>query len=413
MQALAHPRPLAAPVSAPTKRRRRARQRRWLLRSLSGTATLEALGNSVAVSRRFGIAAVAGAAPPAHPCCRVALHAHTTYSDGLGSVPQVIDGARRAGARVLILADHDTLQPLRDGWEGYHDGVLVLVGTEIRTDAGYLLALGLPGDFRPHGTAREVVGQVNRAGGLAFAALSAHPTVPWEDWSIPGLAGLEVANLHSLSRQAASLPALPAFGALLALRRSAAYAMLTPRPRRELDLWDRLAGEKRMVGLASADAHGHVRVGRRPLCIPSYEDSFRLVQTHALPTEPLSGNPDRDRKLVLDSLREGRCRLVLREPEAAEGFRFGYRSAAGDAIEGEEAAWHADGRIEAASPSARTRFRLFCDGQLIGAAEGEAVTFRCPYPGAYRLEADRYAARSGGLLLGIRPWVYTNPVYLR
>ena len=38
---------------------------------------------------------------------RADVHLHTTYSDGLGTVPAVLESARRAGLDVIAITDHD------------------------------------------------------------------------------------------------------------------------------------------------------------------------------------------------------------------------------------------------------------------------------------------------------------------
>jgi hypothetical protein len=51
-----------------------------------------------------------------------AVHVHSTYSDGAGDVPTVMEAARRAGVDWLLLSDHNTQRPLRDGWQERYEG---------------------------------------------------------------------------------------------------------------------------------------------------------------------------------------------------------------------------------------------------------------------------------------------------
>src|SRR5688500_14532422 len=61
-----------------------------------------------------------------------AVHIHSTYSDGAGDIPTVMDAAKEAGVDFVLLTDHNTQQPLRDGWEArYPDTPLLLIGTEV------------------------------------------------------------------------------------------------------------------------------------------------------------------------------------------------------------------------------------------------------------------------------------------
>jgi hypothetical protein len=60
--------------------------------------------------------AAASAPPPEWQDLAGALHVHSTYSDGAGDVPTVMDAAREAGVDFVLLTDHNTQRPLRDGW---------------------------------------------------------------------------------------------------------------------------------------------------------------------------------------------------------------------------------------------------------------------------------------------------------
>ncbi|MGI8594397.1 MAG: hypothetical protein ACR2ML_08575, partial [Solirubrobacteraceae bacterium] len=52
------------------------------------------------------------------------VHCHLTYSDGTGTVPEIAAGAARAGADVVLLTDHDTLEAKRRGEERWYGEVL-------------------------------------------------------------------------------------------------------------------------------------------------------------------------------------------------------------------------------------------------------------------------------------------------
>src|SRR5262249_3954519 len=84
------------------------------------------------------------------------VHVHTTLSDGAATPDEVIAAARAAGLKFVVITDHNDLDAKK--WEGYHDGVLVIVGTEISTKAGHLLGLGIPDPlFRFSGDARDAL----------------------------------------------------------------------------------------------------------------------------------------------------------------------------------------------------------------------------------------------------------------
>jgi len=85
------------------------------------------------------------------------VHVHTTLSDGAATPDEVIAAARAAGLKFVVITDHNNLDAKK--WEGYHDGVLVIVGTEVSTTAGHVLGLGIEDPvFRFSGDARDGVG---------------------------------------------------------------------------------------------------------------------------------------------------------------------------------------------------------------------------------------------------------------
>src|SRR6201989_766981 len=93
------------------------------------------------------------------------VHVHTTYSDGTATVPELLAAARDAGADAVLLTDHDSLAARRGGWEGRHDGVFLLVGTEVSPRQGHYLAFGVANEIAHAGrSAREIAGAVRAAG---------------------------------------------------------------------------------------------------------------------------------------------------------------------------------------------------------------------------------------------------------
>ena len=334
------------------------------------------------------------------------VHVHTTLSDGGGTPEEVIRAARATGLAFLGITDHNNLdaKPL----EGYRDGVLVLVGSELSTPAGHVLGLGLDRDppFRFNGDGLDGLEDVRDLGGLPFAAhpFSARSDLRWNGWDLPGPWGLELLNGDSDAR--AAWPRLLLTVGLYRL--NADYALLQGlgTPREPLRRWDEMLARRDVVGLAGSDAHSRLPLTkRRSIRFPSYEALFRQSRNHLLLERPLSGGEAADRAAVLDALRRGRFHLGLDALAPADGFWFrleagsGARWTMGDHIaprEGLRA--RAGGRVPRG-----TRLVLLRDGREAGEAR-EALDVALPGPGVYRVEA-----RVPGWPV---PWVITNPVYV-
>jgi PHP domain len=114
------------------------------------------------------------------------LHLHTTYSDGTATVDELVTAAGAAGVDLVLLTDHDSLGARRDGWEGRHGGIALLVGTEVSPKQGHYLAFGVDREI-PHlgRSALQIAAAVRDAGGVGFAA---HPFSRGGRMLVPGLA---------------------------------------------------------------------------------------------------------------------------------------------------------------------------------------------------------------------------------
>jgi Carbohydrate binding domain (family 11)/PHP domain len=333
------------------------------------------------------------------------VHVHTTLSDGGGTPEEVVAAAEKAGLGFLALTDHNNLdaKPV----EGYHRGVLVLVGTELSTTAGHLLGLGISDPvYRFSGGARDGLEDIRDLGGAAFAA---HPTSPredfrWTGWELPGPWGLELLNGDSEWRRA-SWGRLARLGGLYTLnQRYALLSGLTP-PTEALARWDGLLARRDVAGIVGADAHSRVPLTKKlALRFPSYEALFGLARNHALLPERLGGDSGKDGARVVEALGRGRSYVALDALAPADAFSF--------TAESEGRRWTM-GETVPAGPAVRlivrgrmpggTRLVLFRDGQPL-TESSPPLTANAPGPGVYRVEAQ-----VPGWSM---PWVITNPIYV-
>src|SRR4029453_19318394 len=85
----------------------------------------------------------------------------------------VVAVAAAAGVGRVLLTDHDSVGARRDGREGRHGAVSLLVGTEVSPKQGHYLAFGVDREI-PHvgRSALQIAAAVRTAGGVGFAA---HP----------------------------------------------------------------------------------------------------------------------------------------------------------------------------------------------------------------------------------------------
>lgn len=106
---------------------------------------------------------------------KIDLHVHTAYSDGNGTIRQVLETARAKGLDGLAVTDHDTLKGYFKAKQ-YAGKILVIPGYELSIDAGHILVIGL--EYLPpeKGLANyeELVKWVRCEGGLTILA---HPAL--------------------------------------------------------------------------------------------------------------------------------------------------------------------------------------------------------------------------------------------
>jgi predicted metal-dependent phosphoesterase TrpH len=111
---------------------------------------------------------------------RADLHVHTLASDGTAGVVEILDHVEAAtDLDVLAITDHERIDAALVGRAMARDRGLrveVVVGEEVTTLGGHLLALFIEKPVRPFRTIRSTIAEVHDLGGLAIPA---HPLVPY------------------------------------------------------------------------------------------------------------------------------------------------------------------------------------------------------------------------------------------
>jgi len=338
------------------------------------------------------------------------IHLHSTYSDGTASVPELIAAGRAAGRDVVLLTDHDTLGAKRDGWEGWHDSLLLGVGVEVSPRHGHYLAFGLDEEIDHRGLSEaEILDAVAGAGGFGFVA---HP------WSI----GSQMSPLLGRAHAWRGLDDTVAGIELWSLTTDIAERWRRPReavrymraPERQLDgppphhleQWDALCRARRVAAIGGLDAHQRgVRLRGRAFSPMPNARYFKLLGTYALLREPPTGDGEADLAALYEALREGRCYLGVDGLAPAGGFDFRGTSGAAVALMGEE---HPAGSwtLRATAPR-EAQLVVIRDGEEIADERGAELELEATEPGVYRVEArltvDGREQR----------WILSNPIYLR
>jgi predicted metal-dependent phosphoesterase TrpH len=110
---------------------------------------------------------------------RADIHIHSLASDGVSSVAQILAAAERAQLDVIAITDHERIDAAQAAAAMAQDRglrVAVIVGEEISTRGGHLLALFMRQRIAPWRSLRSSIARVHEQGGLAIVA---HPLVPY------------------------------------------------------------------------------------------------------------------------------------------------------------------------------------------------------------------------------------------
>lgn len=351
------------------------------------------------------------------PTVRGAYHIHSNRSDGSGSIDDIAAAAARAGLDFIVVTDHGDGTRVPDA-PRYRHGVLVIDAVELNTEAGHLVALGLPvAPYPLAGTAADVLEDVRRLGGFAIAAHpdSPRPSLRWAAWEVE-VDGLEWINADSGWRDESGLAlarAVLSFG----FRPAAAMAALLDRPTELLARWDAMGATRSVPALAAADAHA--RLGLRQATdpdvstfhvpLPGYEAAFRTFSNHLVLDQPLGGDGPADGAAVLAALMQGRSFTVVDALASPGGLEFTATGAGQTARMGDSISMDLGVvlRARVSGPSGTT-LRLMRNGSLVQETNAAELVVRPSDAGVYRVEARTPGAPG----IPPVPWVLSNPIYV-
>ncbi|HST20732.1 MAG TPA: histidinol phosphatase [Blastocatellia bacterium] len=381
---------------------------------------------------------------------RAILHAHAEDSSHTGGTrPELLAAAKRVGVKIILLTDH--VRPERDfindSWRGLRDGVLFIPGAE---SEGFLIYPQASIKSKTWKTREDYINLVKENGGDIF--LSHVEERP--DWDTSELQGLEIYNHHSDVKDEKEYNAWLIGAFTNSARLGDIARALSEYPEEVFGAqqdylsaiiakWDRDTLDHRLTGVAANDCHHNqvftvtvvddntIEVGyitSRPtttrvtttqtagvaeltrgrkagdlvakLDFDIYDRSLNYVNTHILMNKL-------DEATTRDALGKGHAYVAHDWLCPASGFAFiaeqqGKRIAVmGDEIKSGEGI-----KLRAATPFVCT-LKLFHNGQIIKSAQSDHLEFAPQEKGVYRIEA--WLELDGEQ----RPWIYSNPIYVR
>ncbi len=274
------------------------------------------------------------------------FHVHAEVShDGHGTLDEATRAAAEAGARFLVLTEHNVLRP--DG-PLVQNGVLVIPGVEISSKPGHVIAVGLAEVPPKEERGPQVLEAIAARGGAAVLAHPVNVRRPWSDPSPDGFAGFEVLSLDSAFRTAkAEKPWLLglAAGALVG-HPPKTGAILMERPADAFARYDEIAKARDLTLLCGVDAHG----------LPPYPASFGALRLF-VPAARWTGDAQADAAAIVAAIREGDtfCSVPALGDASSFSFVLGDEAVARVAAEGVTLTIFRDGVEVARGPGPELR----------------------------------------------------------
>jgi hypothetical protein len=341
------------------------------------------------------------------------LHIHSVLSDGTGTYDEIAEKAVAAGLDFICFNDHDSMmQSLNLEEEGFFGKMPILIGMEIGKRYHHYLAFDIKKMIKSDGLSpQEVIDEVKKQGGIGFLAHPFEKGMPflekskaytWNDLSVTGFNGVCIWNFSSRWKENVK-------SILHALFLIKFRSQTLKGPSQEtMSFYDDACRKRRVVAIGGSDAHSTFfrwwRFRIRPL---PYEYVLKAINVHVFLKKKIFKDFSIAKAEIFEAMREGRLFIANDDFFPARGFRFNYLSDDGSDLHmGEESVFY-PGTLVVESPS-KGDIRLFKDGALLDRKRGTEAVFHVKKRGVYRIEVYRWSA-----LFGWRPWIFTNPIYLR
>ncbi|MFC1554049.1 hypothetical protein ACFL7D_05410 [candidate division KSB1 bacterium] len=345
-----------------------------------------------------------------YPVYKGAVHIHTTRSDGSGTIGEIAASAKNTDIDFIVISDHDA-GPIAIEDAGYHEGILVLAGSEVSLPQAHILYLPHPDSvFYNLNYVRSNILELKNS---AFIA-GAHPFLPKRpvlDGIEFFLDGIEFVNADVQWRKVSKFKLIEALVASIFCDHS--MNLILHYPEESMTMWNRLLTlrDEKSVILGSVDAHANIEITDSwSINFPSYESVFKLLQTNVVVTEEFNGDYSHDAKLVYNALKNGNSYISFGAFGSTDSFSF--------SVETEDSIYTIGDNLNAAADPV-LKVSIPCDTQMkinLKSQNGVVKTVedtgylehRITVPGKYYIEVflmRNSSFRKDHVLL---PWIITN-----
>jgi hypothetical protein len=321
------------------------------------------------------------------------VHVHSFLGGhSSGTFSEIISAAQANQLQFVIMTEHTEKEfdTAAMTLSGMHGGILFVNGNEVSAANGDRM-LVLPGKV----------------------SIAAYPG-EFKNWDGADLNGVEVYNVFTNARQIN--PVVAFFDVLWSQRRypELIFALYVDRPDESLKKWDQLSARSHLTATAGNDAHANVGLSLRDssgktllgIQLDPYETSFSLVRVHIL----VEQNKSFDAASLLEAVKAGHCFIGFDFLGDTSGFSFEAENGNQRKIQGDEISLTQGMRLHVRTP-VPSRMVVFKDGAVFTEESGvSAKDFPITERGTYRVEV--YLPQLGPLVAS-KPWIISNPIYVR
>lgn len=318
------------------------------------------------------------------------VHCHSRLShDSKGTMEEITAACDAADMDFVVMTDHQTDESIRDGVRGLVGNTLFVVGAEVRSPQGTLLAFPLVKPLRNWQHPGLLAKEAHAQGGMVFVC---HAEMWKIGWDVPGLDGAEIVNLHAGAMTEGYLGTL---GTVMFLPLRWLFERICIRDPRVFEAWDNhLQRQHPFTPVGGDDAHANVRVyGALGGTIGTYREVFLTLSTHVL-AERL------DEPSLMEAFRLGRTYVSFDVFGEGAGFDFRAEDAGVVNVGGATVTASSSLRIAVRPPQAG-HIVLLRDGKQVQEVDGDSLVLVAPPPGIYRTEVST----SGG-----HPWLFSSTI---
>jgi hypothetical protein len=381
---------------------------KWFLRLLGAVIIIWIVYSWIVVSAYKSLELVPGKVAPDYAEFRGAAHIHTTFShDGHGTPSEIIKIAKEIGLDFIVINDHKSMGAWELSKKRGNEQPLMLVGAEISTDIGHLLAYNMQSkrNIFPD-SAQAAIDLVREVKGIAVTAHPVRRMNPWRNFSVKGIDGIEIMNFEDSIYNVSMLKILYLLPQGFINQRGA-FEFISEYQAEGIRLWDELNKKQKTLGFAGNDAHGPLIFG-----FPAYRHLLGTVGIHivARKTQEMSFT----KKILEESLQNGNFYISIDGIAISRHIDFRLvRKDGTSLLIGDEtnSILPGDNFVFAASLPEGCMTKLFKNGVAVKTFTRDKFTYPVSEPGAYRIEV--IIPKENNPYGRDKIWVITNHIYIK